>query len=208
MKTLVVGDLHGQLNIAIAAIDTGLPVIFVGDYLDSFTASIGDQVETLRFVLNAVKAGQAQALYGNHELSYLDPFMKCSGWSYKTESHVMHLDLSPLKYYTYAEGFLISHAGVSQKLLTALDISLEQYLKDEQFHDIGRSRGGRSPYGGLLWCDWNQDFEPVEHQPQIVGHTRGNIIRQNGNSYCIDVLENISPQVAAIEDGEFEIFRL
>ena len=202
MKTLVVGDLHGQIEIAKAAIKKDMPVIFMGDYLDSYVRSVTDQVSTLRYVLDAVEAGQARALIGNHEHSYITKGMRCSGWDGATELHVTHLDLSPLEDYIWAEGFLLSHAGVSNRLLKYMDISLEDYLAEENFYQIGRYRGGRDPVGGLFWCDWNQEFEEVPGIPQIVGHTRGHEIRQKGNSYCVDCLEDYNMYGLIIDNGE------
>lgn len=205
METLVVGDLHGQVEIAEKALSFGTPVIFIGDYLDSFTRSYEDQIRTLQVIIEAVRDGKATALYGNHEWSYLDPKMQCSGYNYHTARMVPHLDTDVLKEYVFAEGFLISHAGVSKKLLDAREQTLEEYLEAGEFKQIGRSRGGRDRVGGLFWADWNKDFEPLEDQPQIVGHTRGNIIRQKGNSYCIDVLEDYCPQGVVINNGSLEI---
>lgn len=207
MKTLLVGDLHGQYMIAKIALEQGMPVIFMGDYLDSFTVSVGTQIELLQLVLKAVEDGQAQALMGNHEMSYLVDRMRCSGYKPVTESHVMHMDLSPLKSYIKAEGFLLTHAGVSQRLLDHKGVTLDEYLEAGSYNQIGRYRGGRDLVGGLYWCDWNQDFDPIPDQPQVVGHTRGKLIRQNGNSYCIDVLEDTDIQFGLIDNGEFSIYR-
>lgn len=210
MGTIVVGDLHGQLEIARAALALGERTIFIGDYLDSFTASVEDQVETLRFVLDAVKDGQAQALYGNHELSYLREDMACSGFKAVTKAHVMHMDLAPLQEYIWEEGFLLSHAGVSDYLLEVREQTLEEYLEAREFYQIGGARGGLSHCGGLFWCDWRYEFEPVEGVKQIVGHTRGDSIREKHGNYCIDVIEDMrpNPQVVRIEDGELELVRL
>lgn len=35
----------------------------------------------------------------------------------------------------------------------------------------GFSRGGMQPVGGIVWLDWNEEFEPVSGLNQIVGHT-------------------------------------
>lgn len=204
MKTLIIGDLHGQVEIAEKALRQGLPVIFMGDYVDSFERSISDQIETLIMVLDAVKSGEAQALYGNHELSYLIEGMRCSGFKPVTEAHMMHMNLTPLQDYIFAEGFLLSHAGVTNKLLKAKNITLQDYLDVAEFTQIGRARGGWDTHGGLYWCDWNQEFSPIPNQPQIVGHTRGKGIRRKINSYCVDCLEDGDPQAITIEDGKVE----
>lgn len=210
MKWLVVGDLHGQHEIAQAALDTDYPVVFIGDYLDSFKRSVDDQIITLRLVLNAVRRDKAVALRGNHELSYWLPNAQCSGYKAATQLHFNDLvkDFEMLtRDYVWVEGFLISHAGVSQHILDLYDLSLEEYLHRGRFGDVGYSRGGLSPVGGLYWCDWRYDFEPVPDVKQIVGHTRGALIRENDGNYCIDVLEDAEkPQGLLIEDGKAEIY--
>ena len=208
METLVVGDLHGQVEIVFKVLKLDMPTIFIGDYLDSFNRSVHDQVNTIMAVRDAIESGQAVGLLGNHELSYFVPGMRASGWHYATESHMMHFDYSMFKDYTYAEGFFISHAGISQRLLDSNGITADEYIEAAQFNEIGRYRGGRHTCGGLFWCDWNKEFEPVEGLPQIVGHTRGDLIRAKGNSYCIDCLEDTKPQVLAIKDGQARVVTL
>ena len=213
MKTLVVGDLHGQVDLAKAAIDTGYPVVFVGDYLDSFRVGRDKQVETIEFVLDCIRKDLAIGLVGNHDLSYMLGYNQfpCSGHSKGFRTKLMYKDLiqemfQHLKYFTFAEGFLISHAGVSNEFLKANNITLDKYLEDGIFTDCGFARGGHCPVGGLLWCDWRFEFSPIPDQPQIVGHSRGDGIRKNGNSYCIDCLENGFTQGLLIEDGKAEVF--
>ena len=208
--TLVIGDLHGQLEIAQKALDSIYPVIFLGDFLDSFTRTVDDQIQTLLLVLNAVERGNARALMANHEMSYMRPELRCSGWNPATQVHVSHLQYRMdmlLEDYIWCEGFLITHAGVSQRLLDALETDLDTYLSTGDFDQIGRSRGGRAPCGGLRWCDW-REFEPVEGVDQIVGHTRGRVIRTKGNNWCIDVLEDREPQGLLIQDGTARIIHL
>jgi len=207
MKTLVIGDLHGQKNLAEKAIDTGYPVIFVGDYVDSFNKDAVACIETLKFVLESIESGKAQGLLGNHEMSYIDDSMRCSGYNPLTHNMIRHLDISSLKSYMYAEGFLITHAGISQNLLNSNHINLDEYLLKEDYNQIGRSRGGSSLCGGLYWCDWSE-FDPVEGVDQIVGHSRGKDIREKSNNFCIDVLEDSNPRGLLIEDGVAEILEL
>lgn len=213
--TIVVGDIHGVHEIVDPVLATGQPVVFIGDYLDSYDRGIDDQLQTLHKVLTAVVDGKAVALMGNHELSYLDTNMRCSGFNskllyklrqpFRGEQSYLSAMRQYLKPYHFAEGFLISHAGVSRWMLDRQDISLREYLDDEQFDDIGRARGGWAPVGGLYWCDWDEEFIPLPKQPQIVGHSRrvDRVIGVKGNSYCIDVLEHNNPlkTVVEIKDG-------
>lgn len=202
MKTLVVGDLHGQHEIAQAALDTGYPVVFVGDYLDSFSRGPVDQVRTLQLVLDAVHAGAAQAIRGNHETSYIND-ERCSGWNPVTAAHVMHLDTSALQDFIWCEDFLITHAGVSQKFLDMLDLTLEQFLDfPAQFETVGRRRGGIHPAGGPRWCHFPHEFEPVPGVSQVFGHSRQRFGIQNyHNNWCIDCLEDGFTDVLLIEGG-------
>ena len=211
MKTIVVGDLHGQFEIAEAVLERNQPVVFIGDYMDSFTRPAADQIKTVQVVTQAVKDGNATALFGNHELSYMYPEMRCSGYEETKRLMFQHLDVSMLQSYVQIEGFLISHAGVSNDLLDNLGLTLGEYLEAGNFNQIGRSRGGRSAVGGLFWCDWNYDFTPVPGTNQIVGHTRGSSIRQfqDTNNWCIDCLEDDPhPKVVEIEDGKLNVLEL
>lgn len=216
MATLIVGDLHGKLEVVKQALATPHNVVFVGDYLDSYTESIDLQIQTLDTVLDAIEnnGDRVQGLIGNHEMSYLEPGlgMRCSGFSPVTDMHVMtrfSRMYHKLKCYTWVDNFLISHAGVSQWLLNNKGYSsVHEYLDDGNYYQIGVNRGGTSPVGGLFWCDWRFEFEPIADVPQIVGHTRGSHIRRMGNSYCIDVLDSNNPRCLLIDDGEVAVWNL
>jgi hypothetical protein len=212
VTTLVVGDLHGKFEVAKKALNTGLPVVFLGDYLDSWDRSFEDQFQTLAIVLDAAREGKAVALMGNHELSYLDETMRCSGWDQlkQTELDIFHAyNMNQyLKPYHEVDGFLLSHAGVSKALLAYYgSLSLEGYLERGYFKEIGYRRGGRKPVGGLFWCDW-AEFDPIEGVKQIVGHTRGRQIREKDGNYCIDVLEDGLSTVALIDSGTIQFIEL
>lgn len=231
MKTIIVGDLHGKFEIARKALDTPYNIVFLGDYLDSPTRSGSDQIDTLLLVLEAAEdhPERVTALLGNHELSYLESSMRCSGWKIATEAHVTHLRHRMWKtlknYYWLTPTCLISHAGVSKKILKALKITLEDYIKEGEFYQIGRSRGGRSPYGGLFWCDWYEDFVHVPGITQVVGHSsyrktgRNGVIKEPGilsktfnlddcRSYNIDCLDRVLEVLLIHEDGTPEIITL
>ena len=222
LPTLVVGDLHGRWEVVDAVLAEGNPVVFVGDYLDSYNRTRDDQLKTLHKVLTAVKEGTAQALMGNHELSYLDTWMRASGYGADLSARLSS-DFSEdmtyrkamrflLRPYVEVEGFLISHAGVSNALLEHLDITCQEYLARGEYCDIGYVRGGSAPVGGLFWQDFNHEFEPVPGVKQICGHTRGQpgLIRANGDNYCIDCIEGSGDvvTVAEIKEGKLEQRRI
>ena len=218
MKTLVIGDLHGRWEIAEAALATEHNVVFLGDYLDSCVRTSGDCLNTLEVVTNAVLAEpwRVQALLGNHEMSYMKTKMECSGHSSKTGSGLWPGWNETLKHFTFAEGFLLSHAGVSQTMLEDTNTTLGEYLYNYDHLDIGHSRGGNRPTGGLLWCDWHDEFIHIEGVPQIVGHSefrpahkglseKG--ILERGGSYNVDCNGTVN-QHLLIKDGKAEIIEL
>ena len=218
MAILVVGDIHGKVSAVEAALNTGYPVVFVGDYLDSFTNSPEDSIKCLRLVLQSQRDGLAVALKGNHEISYMDRSQRCSGWNPVIQSHIdadPDLDLTELFDYYEAQGFFISHAGVSNITLRDMDMTFEEYIKGGDFMQVGYRRGGWDRSGGLFWCDWRTEFVPVEGVKQIVGHTHGVEIRENDGNYNIDCIpyEKRSQGYSKynsilIEGGEVEFFSL
>ena len=189
MKTIVVGDIHGHVISVEMALAMPYNVVFLGDYLDSFSQSVEDQVRCLTMVMDAIDAepDRVVGLFGNHEMSYLVESMQCSGWKQETATHVTHLKermLNTLKDYYWVGGVLVSHAGVDQELLYQLGIGLEEYLEAAEFNQIGSARGGYAAVGGLYWNDFNMEMKPVDGLPQVVGHTNW---RQQGDDEGVRV---------------------
>tara|TARA_Y100000114_G_scaffold50443_2_gene46058 strand:- start:10685 stop:11365 length:681 start_codon:yes stop_codon:yes gene_type:complete len=223
MKTLVVGDLHGHKKYAELALASEYNVVFIGDYLDSFTESPETQVELLLLVLNAVEENpeRVTGLLGNHEMSYLDPNMRASGFNNTTYHLVKNLKdrmLSSLKSYVWVDDVLVSHAGVSQEFLNHKEMSLREYLDKEDFNDIGYYRGGDCPAGGgLYWNDFNTEMLPVPGVTQVVGHSNSKgkylqdgvrLLKKNdGLVYCVDNLGR-SSETVLISKGGIELVEL
>jgi len=217
MKYLIIGDLHGQYEIvdkaASKAEENNYGLVFVGDYLDSFNRTVEDQIRTLTTVLDLIESKKAIGLFGNHEMSYLDERKRCSGYNAATQAHIIHLESrmnDALISYIELEGFLITHAGVSDTFLKGWGASLEDYLAKGAYDQVGAARGGwpGRAIGGLRWCDFNSEFTPIEGVKQVFGHTRGPLIREVDGNYCIDCLEDAEPQGLLIEDGKASVFKL
>lgn len=167
------------------------------------------------------------ALWGNHDYPYLQS-SPLSRWGWTPEKYqVVSEILKPchwkrLRLWRYAQGFLLSHAGVAtpfrrphastkgvhDTLLAALNS--EEFRKDEIYipaiESVSELRGGPATYGGVVWQDW-REFEVWEGQPQIVGHTIGYEPRVKTDSYgyrsyCIDT---DSQHYALIKDEKVEI---
>ena len=170
-------------------------VISIGDLANCVGDSVGGDIACLDLVGEVIDI----YLMGNHEIPYFDPANKFWGFVW---DNVIHHKLQFLN----NEGFigptvlvgntLISHAGFSKGMMSVKMTALETFNILEEhwnnknysysgFSNIGRARGGDSHSGGILWCDFDEEFTPTKF-PQIVGHTpRG--VRMKGNALCIDV---------------------
>lgn len=200
MKTLIVGDLHGKVEVVEKALAQEHPVIFIGDIADSFDRPISDHVKCFELIFKAIDEGKATCLYGNHELSYMVPSMFCSGYTNAMAAHMtggLKQEMaSRFDYFQFYEpNILLTHAGLDKVIWDEYNLDLKSLPQTlaEWVHDvdspaywIGRIRGGSHKVGGIFWCDFNNEFTEVPELVQIVGHTRGRELRQIGNSYCID----------------------
>jgi hypothetical protein len=207
----------------------GYKLTLTGDLVDSFVWSRTEQLLLLEEVLNDIEASITECIIGNHEWSYLWPErMKCSGHdaAFAVQLLPLHARMFKLmKPYiyddSYAEPILFTHAGLSAKLLedflvndqSLLTTTLENELRalDEGMaFNIGASRGGPDPVGGIFWCDYNHDFEPIEGLRQVFGHTALTEVGQDfPRNYNIDCSQYGDPQALKIEDdGTIEIINI
>jgi hypothetical protein len=159
-------------------------------------------------------------LIGNHEIPYFDPGSPFAGFHFNARVNEKLWELydnglllaSMVSNLGRDKPALISHAGISQKQLNlgTGTTAQEVYSKLEQewfgknfshylFRDCGRARYGPNEIGGVLWCDFDKEFEPTDF-PQIVGHTSG-VLRSKGNALCIDTqrTNNGVPTVIKLE---------
>jgi predicted phosphodiesterase len=191
MKKIILGDLHGDLELYKQVREKfSEPLVLLGDYLDSFRYSRLSQLELMKLVLEDVEAGRTEALLGNHELSYMNPDMRCSGFSSSFRQDLEYQGIlarmrKHLKMFIYDEeaAILLTHAGLTRHNMkyvpTDEEFDIVEWLTEKAklpqyngpIYDIGESRGGSDRFGGILWCDWLWDFVPVPGITQIFGHT-------------------------------------
>lgn len=212
-KHVIVGDIHGKEDKVKEALDKEGKKIFVGDFMDSYSPKQGPnphgrhaQARCIDMVCDAIEKGEADACYGNHELSYMRPIMhRCSGYTSKKSFMFKEREARIRKlfkpYIFLTEDLLVSHAGIDRDLWGGFyfdKMTHEQRMKKldswwddikSPMHWVGKARGGKAEIGGMFWNDFNWEHEPVEGLYQIFGHTRGAGIRRKGSSYCIDCLD-------------------
>ena len=217
----------------------GYTITLVGDLLDSFLYSRTEQRKLLEQVLDDIETGTTRCVLGNHEWSYLRPDkMKCSGFSNSFHAlilpfHSHMFKLMPPFIIDVLDGklTLISHAGLSYRLLQLAQHENELIIdpKSKTFsedivnflmkdlrqidyglsYNIGRARGGVDSVGGIFWCGYHEEFQPIVGLNQIFGHTPVEKIRNlRPGNYNIDCLQYKQQVLKAEEDGTLEIIDL
>lgn len=179
---LVIGDIHGKLEIVKKVLDLPGRKLFIGDILDSYDRKPNEQIECLERILSD---NDTDLMMGNYKASYIyGNQMRASGFNALTFTLIIpflsRLQRKAIWHFPIREyGILITHAGIS-RCLTG-DLSQHEIFDmvdswafrphESPFFQIGKARGGNYKTGGPLWCDWNTEFQPIQGLRQIVGHT-------------------------------------
>ena len=213
-KLLAVGDIHHGPNLEQidAAIEREKPdlTIFVGDYFDQFHDHFDHARHTARWLKQSLNQPKRVHLWGNHDLPYGNTgYAYCPGYDPAKERAIRSVmddsDWAKLKLWHIENRWLFTHAGLSRPYAPTNIENLATYLGTEEkaawsalasrnphwFWSIGTARGGFTPVGGLLWCDWETEFIPVPGLNQVLGHTPGSNFRfkcdAQSENWCIDV---------------------
>jgi hypothetical protein len=191
MRYIFVGDAQERLSIVEPVLKLGnkeTTIVFLGDIADSWRESDEAHAQAIEKVLNSPFAKYIAA---NHEWSYLDTSMRCSGYRPGLNQLLLNRGLSKrllkemIPYFWLKDHkILATHAGIHLGVWNTLfptqekfDIKkLSECYKEgptygNPYFAIGRVRGGSMRFGGPLWCDWIEEFVPVPGITQIVGHT-------------------------------------
>ena len=200
-KIIIVADPHNDINKLDKILkkeDADINIV-LGDWYDSFTYDEPfDYEATTRYLRDKFLPNPNNyTLFGNHDLHYLysNPTVMCSGyedWKYRTIDEVLGKDRGSVRdkfhWFIVLDDILLTHAGLDSRLLPPQIKTNEDIFKylDEQsiqassklisqnvhwFYQVGRSRGGMYKAGGIVWCDFDHEFEPIDDLRQIVGHT-------------------------------------
>lgn len=199
MKILVIPDLHGKdcWKNAVNNLEFD-KVVFLGDYVDSWSVEDVPTVENLADIIQYKKSNpdNVTLILGNHDIQYMFfPEYRCSGFraSYAHQLSQIFRDNKQLFLNAYeVNNYLFTHAGISKKwykkyekrfksfgeqfgFKTISDIinGIGQTSEAWMLYEVGEDRGGlRGDNGGLNWADMNETMEgiiPGFHQ--VVGHT-------------------------------------
>jgi hypothetical protein len=175
--------------------------VALGDYFDSFSdyANPSLNTKTATWLKEKLKDPKFIGLLGNHDIHYkhASRIVKCSGYSDTKDTLInailTHEDWAKLKWFHVIDGWLLTHAGLSAQHLPPISyfkdgfnlntlikwlnretLTAEKFLQVSRYYWVygaGYSRGGNFPVGGINWCDFRDEFNPIEGIKQIFGHT-------------------------------------
>lgn len=218
-------------------------VVFLGDWFDSHhKQSASDLAATCSLVRELSAMKNVFMLWGNHDLHYFysNRYAMCSGYSDAKDTAIadmLHPRIVEIRdsigWYIWIDDFLCSHAGIHPHFfpphLKVTKEEISNWLDDQAkyaklslenggthwFYRAGYSRWGNQKVGGIVWLDFNEEFEPIEGVKQIVGHTfnrggvgvrghhtNGNLDLTQAENLCIDC--NIN-EYLIIQNGKLEI---
>lgn len=166
-------------------------IVFIGDYVDSFTISNVEIKKNLEDIILFKKAlpNKVVLLWGNHDIQYFIPNQICSGFrpEAKWDLQILFEANKDLFQMAYQEGeFLWTHAGLLKPVLSEM-LKMHTELKEfkteadilnrafemgiPQIFQVDGASGGWSMYGGPLWTRPKQLEQYGCRLNHIVGHT-------------------------------------
>lgn len=201
MRTLIIPDIHHKWRRAQRVIDKvdHDEVVLLGDYFDDWGDRPSDILDTGNWLRGVFDAPTVVCLLGNHDVSYIAPQYRCSGWTAEKQSlfnlsGVSDLLRAKASLWHSTQGWWFSHAGLGIKFLESLPASegaqplaaleTEPLVRDEFWYgvSVGVSTnvgavsavsGGGAAFDGPLWhrpsSAWFGDR--YVGVPQVFGHT-------------------------------------
>lgn len=212
-ERIVIPDIHGRKfwKDALEYIKSGVPTIFLGDYLDPYSyEGITPEQAIYNFeeILEVAKDKNTKVtlLTGNHDCTYIYPeegICECRtdylGFPKIQKLFWDNLDLFSLA--TTDGNILYSHAGIHKDWLSFVGITEEDIIDQplsKLSHKIVDSllvvswyRGGWGDYGSPVWADVREfSGNSLGDITQVVGHTqqKEKPVRV-GNVICLDCRE-------------------
>lgn len=207
-RTLVIPDVHNQIDVAdkiLAAYSDIDQRVFLGDYFDSKGGEPADTpvnaLRTAKWLKTMLQFDGNVMILGNHDAPYrwggFGPLLN-SKWHPQKQEQIDRIldrgDWSRVLLTVQVAGWTLSHAGwgrrdnIGDGIKTVCNRAIENLdrgIMDSLFR-VGRARGGLVAAGGIIWKDWDGEFEAYPGMKQVVGHTRSDVVRQDGENYCID----------------------
>jgi hypothetical protein len=183
MKIAVIPDVHGfhHWEIIIPIKDQFDKIVFLGDFVDSWTNKWPDQIENVYkiFKFKRDNPNKVDLLLGNHSTSYILN-EHCSGYQPEHDidiNEAYRINKNLYEIVAIYDKWIFSHAGVSRKWMSAAGIKspqeINQLFKERPnfFRWVGPDRYGRNDNEGPLWIRENLRDCNIKYYNQVVGHT-------------------------------------
>lgn len=199
-KILIIPDVHLKFDIVHRILekeyDNVDKIVYLGDFFDSFEK--GQEMLTdfaCRYLLdNILFDPKSIVLLGNHDAPVWFPncpkWMKNFGFTQEKaniyERYNMAAAMDKIKFFHIEDNFVFSHAGMHKDIfcdwqgnfdVAKIETMCEEAricLQSQQNHVVTRP-GSRlaiwDKVGGLIWADWEDEFEPIPGIHQILGHS-------------------------------------
>jgi predicted MPP superfamily phosphohydrolase len=146
-------------------------IIFVGDYVDSFTISNIEMKKNLEDIIFFKKTcpDKVVLLLGNHDVQYIVSDQICSG--YRSEMRmdfydIFHKNIDLFKLAHQIGNVLWTHAGVTAGWWT--EFQKEMYNPNNRFIEIARDNITAN-YAGLLNLGWEMKLDSIYNVDHISG---------------------------------------
>ena len=195
MKHIVIGDLHGKDVWREINIKNYDKVVFLGDYVDSFTLPDLAIDQNLQDIIQLKKdfPDKIVLLLGNHDMQYMFyPYLRCSGFRDTMKRPLkalfnMNENLFQIAY--QHRNYLFTHAGLTNAWYLEFMQIPRWRIKDSPqtlaymlnaannsrncslLYRCGVRRGGERS-GGIIWADKSEtETDMLVGYHQVVGHT-------------------------------------
>lgn len=219
-RIITIGDLHGMDCWKKIKPEEYDHIIFIGDYVDSFTVAPDKILRNLKELIDFKKRqhGKVKMLLGNHDIQYMEyPQYLCSGFNSLFQPDYTELFRANRNLFQVAVQFgdyLFTHTGLSHSFVKHYLTAYTQLIENKQIHvvDLLNSihnsekqavlhtvsdwRGGTDLFGGITWADYREtSVDPLPGYHQVVGHTPRKRITKaevdNSSITYIDVLDTV-----------------
>jgi len=196
MKSISIGDLHGDDTWKNVNLDNYDLEIFLGDYVDDFNHTSKEIVQNFEDIIYHKKQNpdKVKLLIGNHDAQYFTwgtewhKRIKCSGFRNNYLFKIYNLYIQNVNLFEPSfqiDNYLWSHAGLSNKSFKLYfeNKKLENETMSEMINrlwkcldgalfPIGNERGGDSEIGSIFWMGLGEvGLDMLNNYHQIVGHT-------------------------------------
>ncbi len=223
-RTLILPDIHHKIERAQSIIDLEHAdrIVHLGDHQDNFGDDAAYAAKTATWTKQRLDAGD-EIIIGNHDIPYYFPH-RLHTWGcgftrdkkLEVDKHIQRKQLEQFRLWVWVDGWLCSHAGFAKCYAGLYEgfteaehtlrlATLLRGCSEPEIYSVGRERGGKQQFGGILWQDWDA-LQPLSGLKQLVGHTQGRSVRSkhthDSQNYCIDTGLR---HYAIIEDGKLEI---